>query len=92
MLQPGDEVVVIRLDRLGRSMIHKAQLAQGFREGGIGFKSLKDPVDTSTASGRRCSTCWHPSPNMKRELIVERTLAGLEHTRGRMAVWEAAGR
>ena len=51
-LREGDTLVVWKLDRLGRSMIHTAQLAQGFREGGIGFKSLKDSVDTSTASGR----------------------------------------
>jgi len=80
-LQPGDEVVVTKLDRLGRSMIHTAQLAQGFREGGIGFKSLKDSVDTSTASGRMMFNLLASFAEYERELIVERTLAGLEHAR-----------
>lgn len=52
VLEASDEVVVTKLDRLGRSMIHIAQLTQEFRDNGIGFKSLKDSVDTSTASGR----------------------------------------
>lgn len=80
-LMPGDEVVVTKLDRLGRSMIHTAQLAQGFREDGIGFKSLKDSVDTSTASGRMMFNLLATFAEYERELIVERTVAGLEHAR-----------
>lgn len=80
-LQSGDEVTITKLDRLGRSMIHTAQLAEQFLAGGIGFRSLKDAVDTSTASGRLLFNVLVAFAQYERELIVERTLAGLEHAR-----------
>lgn len=85
-LTSGDEVVVTKLDRLGRSMIHTAQLAEGFRRDDIGFVSLSDNVDTSTAQGRLMFNLLASFAEYERELIVERTMAGLAHARanGRM--------
>lgn len=80
-LQFGDEVVVVKLDRLGRSMLHTAQLATNFRERGVGFRSLKDNIDTSTATGRMMFNLLATFAEYEREMIVERTIAGLEHAR-----------
>ena len=80
-VQPGDDVVVVKLDRLGRSMLHTAQLAAGFREREVGFHSLRDGVDTSTASGRMMFGLLATFAEYEREMMVERTLAGLEHAR-----------
>ena len=81
VLEPGDEVVVVKLDRLGRSMLHTAQLAADFREQEVGFRSLRDGVDTSTASGRMMFGLLATFAEYEREMMVERTLAGLEHAR-----------
>lgn len=67
--------VVMELDRLGRSMIHTARSPRGdSTKGEIGFKSLKDSVDTSTASGRMLFNLLASFAEYERELIVERTL------------------
>lgn len=81
VLEPGDEVVVVKLDRLGRSMLHAAQLAADFREREVGFRSLRDGVDTSTPSGRMMFGLLATFAEYEREMMVERTLAGLEHAR-----------
>lgn len=81
VIERGDEVVVVKLDRLGRSMLHTSQLAADFREQGVGFRSLRDGVDTSTASGRMMFGLLATFAEYEREMIVERTLAGLEHAR-----------
>ena len=80
-LRKGDEVVVWRLDRLGRSMIHVAQLGAQFAEDGIGFKSISDGVDTSTSTGRLLFNLLTSIAEYEREMIVERTTAGLATAR-----------
>ena len=78
-LSEGDTLVVWKLDRLGRSMRHLVTLIEDLRSRGVNFRSLTDSIDTSTAMGR-FSTLWAPA-EMERELIVERTRAGLAAAR-----------
>ena len=80
-LRKGDEVVVWRLDRLGRSMIHVAQLGERFANDGVGFKSISDGVDTSTSTGRLLFNLLTSIAEYEREMIVERTTAGLATAR-----------
>jgi hypothetical protein len=54
-LRPGDVLVVWRLDRLGRSVRHPTETVNALAERGVGFRSLTEGVDTTTAAGKRCS-------------------------------------
>lgn len=77
-LSAGDTLVVWKLDRLGRSMRHLVVLVEELRERGINFRSLTDSIDTSTPMGRFFFHVMGALAEMERELIVERTKAGLE--------------
>lgn len=72
-LQPGDTLVVWKLDRLGRSMRHLVMLTEELRERGVNFRSLTDSIDTSTPMGRFFFHVMGALAEMERELIVERT-------------------
>lgn len=74
----GDTVVVWKLDRLGRSLRHLIELVQAFSEQGVGFKSLQENIDTTTASGKLFLHIFGALAEFERELIKERTLAGLK--------------
>ncbi|KAA0547748.1 recombinase family protein [Citrobacter braakii] len=76
-LGDGDTLVVWKLDRLGRSMRHLVVLVDELRERGINFRSLTDSIDTSTPMGRFFFHVMGALAEMERELIVERTRAGL---------------
>lgn len=102
-LTPGDTLVVWKLDRLGRSMRHLVELIENLRQREINFKSLTDSIDTSTPMGRFFFHVMGALAEMERELIVERTRAGLAVARaqGRIggrrpklsdAQWAQAGR
>lgn len=80
-LQPGDTLVVWKLDRLGRSMRHLVMLTEELRERGINFRSLTDSIDTSTPMGRFFFHVMGALAEMERELIIERTRAGLAAAR-----------
>lgn len=80
-LQPGDTLVVWKLDRLGRSMRHLVMLTEELRERGDNFCSLTDSIDTSTPMGRFFFHVMGALAEMERELIVERTRAGLAAAR-----------
>jgi len=80
-LRAGDTLVVWKLDRLGRSMKHLVDLVGDFQKQGVQFKSLTDSIDTGTASGRFFFHVMASLAEMERELIVERTRAGLEVAR-----------
>jgi DNA invertase Pin-like site-specific DNA recombinase len=83
-LQEGDVLIVWRLDRLGRSMIHLISLIADFKERKIGFKSLCDGViDTTTASGELIFNIFSSLAQFERKLIQERTKAGLNAARDR---------
>lgn len=74
----GDTVVVWKLDRLGRSLKNLIELIQFFNDGGIGFRSLQENIDTTTASGKLFLHIFGALAEFERELIKERTLAGLK--------------
>ncbi|WP_318370867.1 recombinase family protein [Enterobacter sp.] len=81
MLSPGDTFVVWKLDRLGRSMRHLVTLIEELRLRGVAFQSLTDSIDTSTPMGRFFFHIMGALAEMERELIVERTRAGLNAAR-----------
>ena len=85
-LRAGDTLVVWKLDRLGRSVKHLVDLVGELQQQGVQFKSLTNSIDTGTASGRFFFHVMASLAEMERELIVERTRAGLEVARqlGRM--------
>ena len=76
-ISPGDTLVVWKLDRLGRSLRHLIVLIESLRSQGIEFRSLTDSIDTSTPMGRFFFHVMGALAEMERELIVERTRAGL---------------
>ncbi|MFC1835010.1 recombinase family protein [Thermodesulfobacteriota bacterium] len=83
-LQEGDTLVVWRLDRLGRSMQHLVSVVTDLKQRGIGFKSLHDgAIDTTTASGELIFNIFAALAQFERELIRERTRAGLSAARAR---------
>ena len=83
-LQPGDTLVVWRLDRLGRSMPHLVGLVEELLGKGIGFRSLQDgAIDTTTASGELMFNIFSSLAQFERRLIQERTQAGLAAARAR---------
>lgn len=83
-VQRGDTLVVWRLDRLGRSLLHLIQLVNDLKERGVGFKSLCDgDVDTTTPSGELIFHIFTALAHFERRLIQERTRAGLSAARAR---------
>lgn len=77
-LRPGDTLVVWKIDRLGRSLAHLVGVVEDLRSRGIGFRSLTDPgMDTTTASGALIFHIFGALAAFERELIRERTKAGL---------------
>jgi len=81
--RPGDELYVWRLDRLGRSLKHIIDLVLALSEKGIIIKGLADGVDTSTINGRLFLNLMASLAEYERELIRERTKAGLQSARAR---------
>lgn len=83
-LRRGDTLVVWRLDRLGRSMIHLVETVGELRERGVGFQSLSDGViDTTSPSGELVFMIFSALAQFERRLIQERTKAGLAAARAR---------
>jgi DNA invertase Pin-like site-specific DNA recombinase len=80
-LRSGDELVVWKLDRLGRSVSHLVQVVGQLGERHIGFVSVTEGFDTTTAAGRLLFHILAALAEMERELIRERTLAGLARAR-----------
>ena len=83
-LEPGDTLVVWRLDRLGRSMPHLVGLVEELLGKDIGFRSLSDgAIDTTTASGELMFNIFSSLAQFERRLIQERTRSGLAAARAR---------
>ena len=82
-LRPGDTLVVWRLDRLGRSVRHLIETITGLHERGIGFRSLTESIDTTTSSGKLVFHIFGALAEFERDLIRERTTAGLLAARAR---------
>ena len=82
-LRDGDTLVVWRLDRLGRSLKHLIEVITELDEQGIGFQSVQESLDTTTPGGRLVFHVFGALAQFERELIQERTRAGLVATRAR---------
>ena len=82
-LREGDTLVVWKLDRLGRTVKGLVELADLLNSRGIQFRSLTDGIDTSTAAGRFFFHMMAALAEMERDLIHERTTAGLAAARAR---------
>jgi DNA invertase Pin-like site-specific DNA recombinase len=82
-LRPGDTVIVWRLDRLGRNLEHLIQLVNQFTENNIGFRSLTEQLDGTTAQGRMFLNLAGTFAQYEREGIIERTKAGLRAAKAR---------
>jgi DNA invertase Pin-like site-specific DNA recombinase len=80
-LQPGDTVVVYSLSRLSRGLRHLIDLGERFEADGIGLVSLTEQIDTSTGMGRFIYSMLAALAAMERDLLAERTRAGLEAAR-----------
>ena len=82
-LRAGDVLVIWKLDRLGRSLNHLIGLVNELMERQIGLQSLHDPIDTTTAQGRLSFNLFASLAEFERDLIRERTQAGLSAARAR---------
>ncbi len=82
-VRTGDTLIVWRLDRLGRSLPHLITTLTGLEEGGIGFKSLTENIDTTTSGGKLIFHIFGALAEFERNLIRERTQAGLIAARAR---------
>ncbi|MET3900893.1 DNA invertase Pin-like site-specific DNA recombinase [Devosia sp. UYZn731] len=86
-IRPGDVLVVVRLDRLARSVSHLLDVIERLEEKGAHFRSLRDPIDTSTPQGMFSLQVLGAVAQLERALIAERTKAGMRaaKARGRLA-------
>jgi DNA invertase Pin-like site-specific DNA recombinase len=82
-LRAGDTLVIWKLDRLGRSLTHLIDVVTALMAKGVGLKSLHDPIDTTTAQGRFIFNVFASLAEFERDLIQERTKAGLQAARAR---------
>jgi len=82
-LREGDTLVVWRLDRLGRNLAHLIQLANALERSGIAFNSLTEHINTSSSSGQLTFHIFASLAEFERNLIRERTRAGLAAARAR---------
>ena len=82
-LREDDTLIIWKLDRLGRNLAHLIHLTTKLIEIKVGLISLNDPIDTSTAQGRMVFGIFASLAEFERELIRERTQAGLTSARAR---------
>lgn len=80
-IERGDVLVVVRIDRLARSVSHLLEVIELLERRGAGFRSLGDPVDTTTPQGKFTLQILGAVGELERALIRERTLAGLATAR-----------
>ncbi|MCB8823536.1 recombinase family protein [Microvirga rosea] len=82
-IKPGETLVVVRLDRLARSVKHLLEVIEGLEGRGAHFRSLRDPIDTSTPQGMFSLQVLGAVAQLERALIAERTRSGIEAARRR---------
>lgn len=82
-VRDGDTIVVWRLDRLGRSLKHLVDTVNALEERGVGFRSIHESIDTTTSTGRLVFHIFAALAEFERDLIVDRTKAGLAAARER---------
>jgi len=88
-LREGDTLVVWKLDRIGRSLPHVVGLVGDLQKRGVGLKVLTGDIDTTTVTGRLVFGIFATLAEFERDLIHERTMAGLAaaRARGRSGGW-----
>jgi DNA invertase Pin-like site-specific DNA recombinase len=82
-VRAGDTLVVWRLDRLGRSLNHLIETITGLNNRHIGFKSITESIDTTTSGGKLIFHIFGALAEFERDIIRERTQAGLQAARAR---------
>ncbi|UXN57786.1 recombinase family protein [Phyllobacterium zundukense] len=82
-IKPGDILVVVRLDRLARSVSHLLLVIEQLEDKGAHFRSLQDPIDTSTPQGMFSLQVLGAVAQLERSLISERTKAGIKAAKAR---------
>lgn len=82
-LQPGDTVVVFKLDRLGRSVLNLSDLLVRFERKGIDFCSVSEGINTTCPSGKLVFHIFSAVAEFHRDLIIENTVAGMEAAKRR---------
>ena len=82
-LRPGDTLVVWRLDRLGRSLRHLIDQMADLQDRGVAFRSLQENIDTSSSGGKLIFHIFASLAEFERDLVRERTHAGLQAARAR---------
>lgn len=82
-LRAGDTLVIVGLDRLGRSVIQVLQTLNDLHERGVIVKSLREGLDFSTPAGRMAATVFAAMAELERELIRERTQAARDAAKAR---------
>lgn len=82
-VRPGDVIIIWKLDRLGRSLKNLVEIVGQLIAQGVGLKSLHDNIDTTTPQGRLTFNIFASLAEFERDLISERTMAGLASARAR---------
>jgi DNA invertase Pin-like site-specific DNA recombinase len=82
-VRPSDTLVVWKLDRLGRSIGHLIETVNGLAAKNVGFRSLSEAIDTTTPAGKLLFHMFGALAEFERDLIRERTMAGLAAARAR---------
>lgn len=82
-LRKGDTLVFWKMDRLARSVLHLGEIAEDLAARGVGLRSLTEPIDTTTATGKLMFHLLSSFAEFERNVIRERTLAGLAAARAR---------
>lgn len=82
-VREGDIIVVWKLDRLGRSLTHLIDTINTFEKMGVGFQSITESIDTNTPGGKLIFHVFGALAEFERELIRERTRAGLKAAKAR---------
>jgi DNA invertase Pin-like site-specific DNA recombinase len=82
-VRDGDVLIVWKLDRLGRSLPHLIETVSSLATRGVGFRSITEAIDTTTPGGHLVFHLFGALGQFERDLIQERTRAGLAAARGR---------
>jgi DNA invertase Pin-like site-specific DNA recombinase len=84
---PGDTLVVYKMDRLARSLVHLLEVLALLEQRGAGFRSLTEPIETETPAGRLFLQMLGSFAEFERALIRDRCLAGQQAARSRGQIW-----
>lgn len=83
VMQTGDTLVVVKLDRLGRSLKNLIEIVEGLKNRGINFVSITEGMDTKTSTGRLLFNVFGAIAEFERDLMIERINAGIASAKKR---------